>query len=271
MKKDFLICIDSDGCAMDTMNIKHKKCFGPVLVKVWELKDYESEILNLWDKVNLYSINRGINRFKGLALVLQEINDKYKEIEGLDELKLWVDSSKELSNRALEEKLKNSNSEALSKALTWSRASNEKIDGLIDEVEAFEFVGEALKKANILADVVVISSANKEALHREWSKENLINEVKAIMSQETGSKSHCIKELLKEGYDAKRILMIGDTSEDLKAAQENGILYYPIMVGKEKECWKQLVEKDIYYFFTDSFKGEYENSLIGNFYDNLAI
>ena len=25
-KKDFLICIDSDGCAMDTMDIKHIKC-----------------------------------------------------------------------------------------------------------------------------------------------------------------------------------------------------------------------------------------------------
>lgn len=271
MKKDFLICIDSDGCAMDTMNIKHKKCFGPVLVQVWKLKKYESEILKLWDKVNLYSINRGINRFKGLALVLQEINDNYKKIEGLAELKLWVDSSKELSNRSLEEKLKSSNSDALSKALIWSRESNEKIDGLIDEVEAFEFVSEALKKANMLADVVVISSANKEALHREWSKENLIKDVKAIMCQEAGSKSHCIKELLKEGYNTKKILMIGDTSEDLKVAQENGILYYPIMVGKERECWKQLVEKDIYYFFTDSFKGEYENSLIEDFYENLAI
>lgn len=28
-KKDFLICVDSDGCAMDTMDIKHIKCFGP--------------------------------------------------------------------------------------------------------------------------------------------------------------------------------------------------------------------------------------------------
>lgn len=27
--KDFLICIDSDGCAMDTMDIKHFRCFGP--------------------------------------------------------------------------------------------------------------------------------------------------------------------------------------------------------------------------------------------------
>ena len=29
--KDFLICVDSDGCIMDTMDIKHFKCFGPWL------------------------------------------------------------------------------------------------------------------------------------------------------------------------------------------------------------------------------------------------
>ena len=27
--KPFLLCVDSDGCAMDTMNIKHFRCFGP--------------------------------------------------------------------------------------------------------------------------------------------------------------------------------------------------------------------------------------------------
>ena len=28
-KRDYLICVDSDGCAMDTMNCKHIHCFGP--------------------------------------------------------------------------------------------------------------------------------------------------------------------------------------------------------------------------------------------------
>ena len=26
VNKDFLICIDSDGCAFDAMEIKHKEC-----------------------------------------------------------------------------------------------------------------------------------------------------------------------------------------------------------------------------------------------------
>ena len=31
--KDFCVCVDSDGCAMDTMNIKHIRCFGPCMVE----------------------------------------------------------------------------------------------------------------------------------------------------------------------------------------------------------------------------------------------
>ena len=30
--RDFLICIDSDGCALDTMDVKHMRCFAPCLV-----------------------------------------------------------------------------------------------------------------------------------------------------------------------------------------------------------------------------------------------
>ena len=44
MKKehDYLICIDSDGCAMDTMNSKHFYCFGPEWVKQYGLEDIQS-------------------------------------------------------------------------------------------------------------------------------------------------------------------------------------------------------------------------------------
>ena len=44
--KDFLICIDSDGCAIDTMDIKHIKCFGPCMITEWNLQEWEIPILN---------------------------------------------------------------------------------------------------------------------------------------------------------------------------------------------------------------------------------
>ena len=44
-KHDFLICVDSDGCAMDTMDIKHFRCFGPCMIEVWGLHAHEQELL----------------------------------------------------------------------------------------------------------------------------------------------------------------------------------------------------------------------------------
>src|SRR5512141_2466189 len=37
-KHDFLVAIDSDGCAFDTMEIKHKECFIPNIIKHWDLQ-----------------------------------------------------------------------------------------------------------------------------------------------------------------------------------------------------------------------------------------
>ena len=69
-KHDFLVCVDSDGCVMDTMNCKHFNCFGPCMVKEWGLDEWQDEILARWNEINLFSMTRGINRFKGLAAAL---------------------------------------------------------------------------------------------------------------------------------------------------------------------------------------------------------
>ena len=39
-KHEHIVCIDSDGCAMDTMNIKHYRCFGPCMIKEWGLEKW---------------------------------------------------------------------------------------------------------------------------------------------------------------------------------------------------------------------------------------
>ena len=80
-KRDYLICIDSDGCAIDSMDIKHFRCFGPCMVKEWGLEAYEKELLESWNEVNLYSMTRGINRFKGLVKALTEVQEKYQPVE----------------------------------------------------------------------------------------------------------------------------------------------------------------------------------------------
>ena len=129
-KKEYLICVDSDGCAMDTMDIKHIKCFGPCMVEEWGLDTWKEEILNHWNDINLYTMTRGINRFKGLAKVLREIDTSYKKIEDIEILERWVNESDELSNPALERAILENDSVILKKALSWSKSVNENINAL---------------------------------------------------------------------------------------------------------------------------------------------
>ena len=108
--KEYLICIDSDGCAMDTMDVKHIRCFGPEWIKTFGLEKYQEEGLEYWNKINLYSKTRGINRFKGLAMALEEMERRGLVFDGLDTFIRWTKEAKELSNPALLEACQKTNS-----------------------------------------------------------------------------------------------------------------------------------------------------------------
>lgn len=269
-KKDFLICVDSDGCAMDTMDIKHKLCFGPCLVAEWGLEKRRAEILDRWNEINLYSVSRGINRFKGLAVILKEINDKYVKIDGLDELLAWAENTAETSNASLEKEIERTGSQCLKKALNWSLALNRAIDGLSDEQkQPFDGVKETLEKMHGFADVAIVSSANKSAVIEEWTKYGLINSVDIIMTQEDGNKAHCIGEMKKKGYCQGKVLMVGDAVGDCKAAEANGVFFYPILVKHEVESWKRLNSEVLSVFSGGRMTEEYRKKLIDGFYANF--
>ena len=50
-RKEFLVCIDSDGCVMDTMDLKHDKCLAPCMLMVWDLGKYKIELTALRDRL----------------------------------------------------------------------------------------------------------------------------------------------------------------------------------------------------------------------------
>ena len=270
-QKDFLICIDSDGCAIDTMDIKHIKCFGPCMVTEWNLEEWKEPILERWNEVNLYTLTRGINRFKGLAVALIEINEKYITIEGLDEFVRWTEETKELSNESLEDEIEKTNNICLKKALEWSKSVNKSIDLLSDDEKCpFEGVKEAIILAKKVADIAIVSSANEKAVLDEWNKHGLLENVDIVLTQNIGSKSYCINKLIAKGYSRNNVLMVGDALGDLKAAEENEALYYPIMVRKEKESWIRFSKEALERFTSNSYYGEYQEKVIAEFKENLS-
>ena len=79
-KFKFIVCIDSDGCAMDTMDIKHIQFFGPLAAGIFAIKD-KTKFLEEWNRINLFSKTREINRLKGLQLGLKFAEQTEKPFE----------------------------------------------------------------------------------------------------------------------------------------------------------------------------------------------
>ena len=267
---DYLICVDSDGCAMDTMDIKHFRCFGPCMVEEWGLEQWAQPLLARWNDINLYTMTRGINRFKGLALALREIDGKYRRIDGVDELERWVANAPALSNDGVKAAIKAGGGEVLSKALSWSMKVNESINAMpFDVKKPFDGVLEGLKYAHDLADIAIVSSANLQAVEEEWALYGLLDHVDILLAQNVGSKAFCIQELLKKGYDKDKVLMTGDAPGDLDAAKSNGVLYYPILVRHEKESWTEFRETAVGKLTSGNYSGTYQQEKIEAFLGNL--
>ena len=245
-KHDYLVCVDSDGCVMDTMNCKHFHCFGPCMVTEWGLEEWKEEILDRWNVINLFSMTRGINRFKGLAMALKEIDGKYKKITGVDALVHWADTAPALSNdgaaKAAAEATDPDTKLVLEKALSWSKAVNAAIVEL-DESLKVPYAGarEGLAAAHEFADVAMVSSANRDAVEEEWGKFGLLEHTDIVLAQDIGSKAACIAAMLKFGYDLDKVVMVGDAPGDCDAAEKNHVYYYPILVNHEKESWDEAI------------------------------
>ena len=245
-KHDYLVCVDSDGCVMDTMNCKHFHCFGPCMVDEWELGEWRDAILERWNVVNLFSMTRGINRFKALAVCLAEIDKQYKPIAGIEALVHWAETAPALSNdgvaKAAAEATDPDAKLVLSKALSWSKAVNAAIVKLPEELKVpYDGAKEGLAAAHEFADVAMVSSANRDAVEEEWGKFGLLEHTDIVLAQDIGSKAACIKEMLKFGYDLDKVVMIGDAPGDCDAAEKNGVHYYPILVNHEKESWDEAI------------------------------
>ncbi len=269
-RNDYLVCVDSDGCAMDTMDIKHFRCFGPCMTAEWGLEEWREEILSRWNEINLYTMTRGINRFKGLVKALGEVREKYCGIEDLESLVQWVEETPELSNEALERAIMETDSVCLRKALSWSRAVNQSVERLPEEDKRpFDGVAAALKKAYRDADIAIVSSANPGAVLDEWDMHGLLEYTDVVLAQDSGSKAFCISKLMERGYARDHVLMCGDAPGDQEAAEKNGVYFYPILVGKEAESWEEFREAGLKRFLEDTYGGQYQEQKTKQFLENL--
>lgn len=268
---DFLIGIDSDGCAFDTMEIKHKECFIPNTVQYFGLQAVSKFAREAAEFVNLYSKWRGINRFPALTMTLDLLEERADvqrrgvTIPKLQGVRTWIENETKLGNPALESAVEQSGDPDLKRALDWSVAVNDRVAEMVEGVSPFPNVRESLQALHSVADMIVCSATPNAALKQEWEEHGIAKFVKGICGQEAGSKKETLGQAKDFGYADGHVLMIGDAPGDMKAAKAVGALFYPINPGDEEASWQRFhdVAKDK--FLNLEFAGEYEAQLIAEF------
>ncbi len=277
--KEFLVCVDSDGCVFDNMELKHKECFCPATVNVWGLQSVSRYARESAEFVNLYSKTRGANRFPALIRTLELLGGRKEAIErgyvcpDLGPLKKWVEETDSLSAKGIREYAEAHGGDMdpiLATAARWSAEVDENIERIVHGVAPLPGVKEAFAEISEFADIVIVSATPHEALIREWGSQGLLEHITVVAGQELGTKRDCIRKAMTGKYDADKVLMVGDAPGDHAAADANGVLYYPIIPGQEVESWSLLRAEAAEKFHKGEYAGEYMDSRIAAFDTVLA-
>ncbi len=270
-KQEFFVGIDSDGCVFDTMEIKQKECFTPNTIKHFGLQSVSKYAREAAEFVNLYSKDRGINRWPALVKVFDllrerpEVQARGAKIPEAKAIRDFIASGVPLDNKNLQALIDKTGNEELQLAMRWSKAVNTTVEDMVKNVPPFPYVRESLRKLQAKADVLVVSQTPTEALCREWEEHHIQDMVRLICGQEMGTKAEHIQIATAGRYDADKVLMIGDAPGDLKAARANKAKFFPINPGHEEASWKRFHDEAIDRFFSGTYTADYERKLIEEF------
>ena len=270
-KYGFFVGIDSDGCAFDTMEIKHKECFIPNIIKYFDLQAVSKYARQAAEFVNLYSKWRGINRWPALIKVFdllaqrKEVAQRKAKVPEVGRLREWIAGETKLGNPALVREIERTPDAVLSHALEWSLSVNVDIAEMVKGVGPFPYMRESLEKVMPQADIIVVSQTPTEALVREWDEHKINEFTELIAGQEMGTKAEHIQFAASGKYEPDHMLMIGDAPGDLEAARHNDALFYPINPGSEEQSWKDFYEEGFDRFIKGQYAGSYQDGLIAEF------
>lgn len=268
----FFVGIDSDGCAFDAMELKHKECFTPNTIRVWGMQPISKYVREAADFVNLYSRWRGQNRWIALVKVFDLVGERPEviargaKVPKGDALKEFIAAGFPLSDAGLRAYIANGHpDEELWRGLLWSNAVNEAIEKTVHGVPPFPYVRESLQVMASKIDLMVVSATPVEALEREWGEHGIAQYMTVIAGQEMGTKKQHLEYAAKNKYPDDHILLIGDAPGDRDSAKAVNALYYPINPGAEDESWKRFHDEALHRFFEGTYAGEYEAGLIAEF------
>lgn len=270
-KHKFLIALDSDGTVFNTLELKQRNCFIPNIIKHWNLQPIAALAQATAEHVNLYSPQRGANRFPALVAVFDLLKDHPEVcrrnfiLPDLTPLRDWINSGGPLANSALAQAVAETQNPVLRQVLNWSEAVERSVAEIIRGVPPFPLVRESLQKIQPFADVVVVSTAPYTSLLREWTENELNKFVAFLGGQEMGNKTVQLQSLVRDRYAPNYTLMLGDAPGDYQAARANDVLFYPILPGNEEAAWHRFYTEALDKFLNLEFAGDYAADRLAEF------
>ncbi len=270
-QREFFVGIDSDGTAFDSMRIKHTLSFIPAAIEVFGIEErYQKQFIQIEEKINLYSLTRGINRFPGLLMSFEELKRQmHYSVGDTTDFEKYINSGFPLSNKGLSDYMKKNPSELLKKVMKWSILSDIYFDKGCEGIEPFSPIPKTLKKMQEAADIMVVSAASQKGLERDWSQSGISQSVSFIAGQEFGKKKEQLLFAKEKGYSPDKMLMLGDAPGDFEAAEGAGVLFYPIIPRQEEKSWEELFNKYFDMFINGEYTKEVQNHLYEKFIDTL--
>lgn len=270
-KRKFFVGIDSDGCAMDAMDIKHQECFTPSYIKYFDLQAASTLVRETALFVNLYSTTRGQNRWVALARLFEllkqrpEVLERGVRIPEGKELQKFLDSGYPRSDRGIADFAAAHPSAEIEQCIEWGKGVNELIAWMVHGCAPFPGVREAFEAMSEDVDCMTVSATPMEALEREWHEHDLAKYMEVIAGQEMGSKAEHVRWAAKGKYDDDHIMLIGDAPGDRDAAYEQGVLFYPINPGGEVESWRRFKAEALPRFLDGTYRGEYQDRVVAEY------
>lgn len=274
-RQDSLVGVDSDGCVFDSMEVKQREHFHPLIIRFWELERIEPYLRAAAEFVNLRSQWRGRNRFPNLLLTFEllhawdEVRRTGVQLPALDALRAYCNSGLSLGDPSLKTEVARTGDPELRRLYDWSRAINADIDVRMRPVPPFRWAVKALARIHTHSDALVVSQTPAQALIKEWHQHGLARYVALIAGQERGTKAQQLQDAAAARYAAGRILMIGDAPADWAAAREIGALFYPIPPGDEEAAWERFCTEAYDRFLAGTLAGPYADGLLAAF--NAAL
>lgn len=271
-----LVCIDSDGCAFDTMGIKQRECFCPWMIEAFDLQPVAEAARECKEFADLFSKTRGANRHVTIKRILTELLPSHPQVLArgfavpqYPAYFAWIDNPDSLlSNEGLAAAIESETDpvakQELEAILEWSERVNWAVGEIVKGIPPFPGVRESLQRIAGQADVVVVSATPLEALLREWAEHDIKQYTALICGQEMGTKREHIA-AVGEAYPRAHILMVGDAPGDLRSAQANDVLFFPIIPGDEETSWREFNGEGLDRFFGGTYSGLYEEGLLERF------